>query len=77
MSKTDAQFKWEMIALNAIEHAARFNLILAKIAQEPFETGKPIDPYKILGFVRDNQIRLSRDLRDLRKLTQQREREQE
>lgn len=70
------QYKWELIALNAIEHAAQSNWVLALAANEAANNGRPVDPGKLLAFVRENQARLQRDLRDLRKITEQREKEE-
>jgi hypothetical protein len=72
----DAQHKWEMIALNAIEQAATSNWMLAQAAHEAEAAGDVIDPKKIADFARETQLRLARDIRQLREITQQREEEQ-
>ena len=72
----DAQAKWEATALNALEQASTGIYSLTLAIQTAVNNGKTINPVQILEILRETQIRLHRDLREMRKLTDQREREQ-
>lgn len=76
MQMSDAQYKWEILALNAIEQAARTNWMLAHAIQETISAGQPINPNQLLAIIRENQLRLGRDIRGLRDITDQRRKEQ-
>jgi hypothetical protein len=69
----DAQHKWEMTALNAIEQAAQANSMLATAISDAIDSGNTIDPKKLLSLIRENQARLARDVRQLRRITTERE----
>jgi hypothetical protein len=72
---SDAKHNWEMIALNAIEQAAQSNWRLAQAAHEAEANGQVIDPKKLALFARETQMRLARDIRELRRITAEREEE--
>ena len=72
----DAQAKWEATALNALEQASTGIYSLALAIQTAVNNGETINPEQILKILRETQIRLHRDLREMRRLTDQREREQ-
>lgn len=72
----DAQYKWEMTALNALEQAAIAQCQIAVSISEALAAGKLPDINEVLKLVRESQIRLARDIRELRKLTGERFEEQ-
>jgi predicted proteasome-type protease len=72
----DAQGLWELTALNALEQAVQANCILAQTIDAAVSVGKPLDVLELLALIRETQQRLARDVRQLRKITQQREKEQ-
>jgi hypothetical protein len=72
----DAQAKWEATALNALEQAMLANARLAKLVFTAAQLGGGINPQELIDLIHETQIRLARDLRTMRNLTVQREKDQ-
>lgn len=72
----DAQGLWELTALNALEQAVQANCILAQTIDAAVSVGKPLDVLALLALIRETQHRIAHDIRQLRVITEQREKEQ-
>ena len=74
--RMDSQAKWEMTALNALEQAATSNLTLMKKMADAAAMRQSVDPLELMAVLRESQVRMARDIRALREITKQREKEQ-